>query len=128
LTMALIWALSSVSTPVSLDDFPLRDKGAHFLEYGLLGLLVAHAVRRTWPRHHPARTLALAVVVTVLFGLLDEIHQAFVPGRSSDALDLVADGAGALVGALARHAGHLTRRRLARDAPTPEAASIAERR
>jgi len=34
--------------------------------------------------------------------VLDEIHQAFVPGRSSDLADLVADGLGACAGTLAR--------------------------
>lgn len=105
LYMALIWWLSSLSLPdVRLHTFPFGDKGVHFVEYGGLAFLVAHAARRTWARHHPARTLALAVWITVLWGLVDEIHQAFVPGRSSEVLDIVADGAGAVAGALSRHA------------------------
>jgi VanZ family protein len=32
-----------------------------------------------------------------LYGVSDEIHQAFVPGRSSDVLDWMADTAGTLV-------------------------------
>jgi VanZ family protein len=100
--MSAIWLLSSTSLSLPVDSFPFRDKGLHFVEYGALGFLVAHAAFRTWPRHHPLRTASLAVLVAVLWGLLDEIHQAFVPGRSSDALDLVADGAGAVVGASLR--------------------------
>lgn len=108
LYMAAIWALSSFRLAgLPIDRFPLGDKGVHFIEYGLLGLLLAHAMFRTWPRHHPARTATLAVLVTVLWGFVDEIHQAFVPGRSSDVLDLVADTAGAIVFAAARHAGAL---------------------
>lgn len=100
--MSVIWLLSSISLTLPVDSFPLRDKGLHFVEYGVLGFLVAHAAFRTWPRHHPLRTASLAVLVAVLWGLLDEIHQAFVPGRSSDVLDLVADGAGAVAGASLR--------------------------
>ena len=35
----------------------------------------------------------------VSFGISDEIHQSFVPGRSPDLWDLVADSLGALLGA-----------------------------
>ncbi|GAB5541240.1 MAG: VanZ family protein [Sandaracinaceae bacterium] len=103
--MGLIWVLSSMElTALPIEDFPLRDKGVHMLEYGVLGFLVAHAARRTWPGRAPWRTFSVAVWITVLWGLLDEVHQAFVPGRSSEALDLVADTLGALTGAGARHA------------------------
>ena len=102
LYMALIWTLSSFSFDAPIEHIPLRDKGVHFLEYGTLGFLLAHATFRSWPSRHLLRTAALAVCITVLWGWLDEIHQAFVPGRSSDALDLVADTAGALAGVSAR--------------------------
>lgn len=102
LYMGAIWAASSVSVELPLERFPLRDKGVHFLEYGVLGFLLAHAAFRTWPRHHHARTGALAILIAVLWGLLDEIHQAFVPGRSSDVLDLAADTLGAVAGVGAR--------------------------
>ncbi len=106
LYMALIWTLSSFTFDAPIEHVPLRDKGVHFLEYGMLGFLLTHATLRTWPAHHVLRTAALAVCITLLWGWLDEIHQAFVPGRSSDALDLVADAAGALVGTGARAALH----------------------
>jgi VanZ family protein len=103
--MALTWALSSFAwLDVSTASFPFRDKGVHFVEYGVLALLLAHAARLTWPRHHPARTASLALLATVLWGFLDEVHQGFVPGRSSDALDLAADAAGAVVGVSFRYA------------------------
>jgi VanZ family protein len=41
-------------------------------------------------------------MLTMAWGLFDEIHQAFVPGRSADVLDLGADALGALVGTAAR--------------------------
>ena len=104
--MGLIWTLSSFTFDAPIEHVPLRDKGVHFAEYGMLGFLVAHATLRTWPAHHVMRTAALAICITVLWGWLDEIHQAFVPGRSSDALDLVADAAGAIVGTGARVVVH----------------------
>jgi VanZ family protein len=105
LYMGLIWALSSMelaSLPVS--RFPFGDKGVHFVEYTILGFLVAHATLRTWPRHHPVRTALLAIFVTGVWGFVDEIHQGMVPGRTSEALDLVADFSGATAGAMLRFA------------------------
>lgn len=113
LYMALIWTLSSLSlSDVSVSRFPFGDKGVHFVEYGVLAFLLAHAAFRTWPRHHPLRTGSLAVLVASLWGFVDEVHQGFVPGRSSEVLDLVADAAGAVAGASLRYA-------LGRQARTP---------
>lgn len=114
LYMALIWAVSSIALPdLPIESVPLRDKGVHFLEYGALGLLVAHATLRTWPHRSAARTLPLAVLITVAWGVLDEIHQGFVPGRSAELLDLVADTLGAMAGAALRFALRVARRRAA---------------
>jgi VanZ family protein len=44
-----------------------------------------------------------AVFVSALWGLSDEIHQALVPGRSSELADVVADLLGSAVGAACWH-------------------------
>jgi VanZ family protein len=101
--MALIWGISSMSAPsFPIELFPLRDKGVHATEYGVLAFFLAHACRRTWPAHAWSRVGLAAVYLTVLWGFLDEVHQAFVPGRSADVLDLAADSIGACAGAAAR--------------------------
>lgn len=64
---------------------------AHVVEYGVLAVLVARALG-PGPRAWPA---ALALVL--LYALSDELHQAFVPGRTPDAWDIAADAAGALL-------------------------------
>jgi VanZ family protein len=40
-------------------------------------------------------------VLSFLYGLSDEVHQMFTPGRSPDILDVVADTAGASLGVAA---------------------------
>ena len=97
--MTLIWALSSQSALPALPELPLNDKIAHFVEYAILGGLYAYAVLRTWPQLSLLRALAIAALLTSAWGYLDEIHQAFVPGRNSDARDWIADTLGAIVGA-----------------------------
>lgn len=102
--MALIFVISSfeVDAP-GIEYIPLRDKGIHFVEYAVLGWLCATASRQSWPSASAWRTAAFAVFVSVLWGLSDEIHQAFVPGRFSELSDVVADLFGSLVGAAGSH-------------------------
>ena len=100
--MALIFMISSFELEVpGIRHFPLRDKGIHFLEYAVLGWLCAAASSRTWPSASAWRTAAFAVFISALWGLSDEIHQAFVPGRSSEVADIIADLFGSMAGAAA---------------------------
>ncbi|MEZ4248249.1 MAG: VanZ family protein [Polyangiales bacterium] len=101
--MALIFTLSSFRLDLpELPGVPWRDKVVHFFEYGMLGFLCAHATSRTWPRRPRPRMLALGAFLAAAFGLSDELHQAFVPGRTAEVLDFVADVLGASCGAFAR--------------------------
>ena len=52
-----------------------------------------------------------AVVISTLYGVSDEYHQMFVPGRTFDALDILADALGAVTGATAARAWGIIRRR-----------------
>ncbi len=101
--MALIFTISSFRVELpALPAVPMRDKLIHLVEYGVLGFLCAHATLRTWPRKSRRRMLALGAFLAAAFGLSDELHQAFVPGRSAELLDFVADTIGASCGAYAR--------------------------
>jgi VanZ family protein len=101
--MASIFAVSSIHLEVPAALRPMYgDKAIHALEYAILGYLCAQAALRTWPDRAPLRAALVGVLVALGFGLSDELHQAFVPGRSADALDLLADGAGATLGAVLR--------------------------
>lgn len=101
--MALIFTLSSIRIELpSLPTMPMRDKLIHLVEYGALGFFLAHATLRTWPDRPRARMVALSAFLGSAFGLSDELHQAFVPGRTAEFLDFVADTIGASCGAYAR--------------------------
>jgi VanZ family protein len=98
--MALIFVLSSVHLQVEvIDDLPFKDKLVHTLEYAVLGGLCAHASQRTWPLHAPLRAALVGAFLAVAFGVSDEVHQSFVPGRNADLWDIVADTLGASLGA-----------------------------
>jgi VanZ family protein len=73
----------------------------HIPEYAVLGLLLARALQGRTPGRAAPRVLAGALVLAVVFGGLDELHQAFVPGRMPDPADWVHDAVGAVFGVLA---------------------------
>jgi VanZ family protein len=107
LYMAVIFVLSSFHFDVTIDEsVPFRDKGIHFLEYAVLGFLCANAARRTFPDRPAWRTAAVGAFVASAWGLGDELHQAFVPGRSAELLDWVADTLGSITGAGVRFGLH----------------------
>ena len=61
----------------------------------MLGVLLIRACARgEWRGLTPTR-LAVAWAVTVIYGATDEWHQSFVPGRTPDINDLLADAVGA---------------------------------
>lgn len=80
----------------SVDGLPPTfegsDKVVHFLLFGLMATLVARidAVARTRPLGRYA-----AILIVSVFGVTDELHQHFTPGRSMDVWDWVADTLGA---------------------------------
>ncbi len=108
---ALIWWLSSQNLAFKMiEHVPMQDKGVHFVEYGVLGALLAHAARVTWP-HQRLRYLA-SFWLSCALGLVDELHQVYVPGRMGDADDLIADATGSALATLAYAAcAWLARRR-----------------
>jgi len=71
------------------------DKLVHCTMYGILGLLAARAALAARPR---ARIVLIVLVAISLLAALDELHQHFIPGRSMDIRDWMADTIGATVG------------------------------
>ena len=80
---------------------PNSDKVGHFALYAVEAWLLYRSVR--WPGEHrfsPARALAIVGTMAV-WGVADETHQRWIPGRSMEGGDVAADVAGAAAGALA---------------------------
>lgn len=80
--------------------YVLERKSAHVIEYAILLLLAAISLRYWFPRESEQRVLWLALILTSTYGVLDEIHQAFIFGRGSRLTDVFIDIGGALVGLL----------------------------
>jgi len=63
--------------------------------------VVVRAVAGGLARRVSGRAAGLAIAIAVSYGLTDEVHQMFVPGRSAEVADLIADAAGACAGTAA---------------------------
>ena len=90
----LIFILSASPSISPPPGFVLEDKIYHFIEYGVFSLLlflVFFTSGREYLRKH---VFLLSTLVGMAYAVSDEIHQKFVPGRSSEFLDFVADSLG----------------------------------
>ena len=98
----LFWALLifSLSSIPSLDvpdlGFQVQDKFYHACEFAVFGFLL----RRSATAFSCSKSALwkLSALIGVLYAVLDEIHQYFVPGREADWGDLIADVIGIFIG------------------------------
>lgn len=97
LLLALIYFLSSLSE-IPAPPGGMSYTGVHAVVYGVLGIFVLRAAAGARWSGVTARRVAIAVVVTGVYGATDEFHQLFVAGRSAESRDLIADVVGAGVG------------------------------
>ena len=100
-----IFILSSIPqlNPPDLG-FEIQDKFYHFVFYAVFGYLMARSFfllkfSQTFHRYY----LVLAIVFSAVYGLSDEIHQYYVPGRFCSLGDFIADGLGAATGVFIYH-------------------------
>ena len=83
---------------LSLPAFPGSDKVAHGLAYGTLGAAVYFAFADRRKIAYSWTIAAIAITITLGYGILDEFHQSFVPGRDVSGGDILADFLGGCVG------------------------------
>ncbi len=96
--LGLTFVLTSIPNMTLDVPVPGIDKLAHLVFYGVSGFFFA-----LWRRASGAsvgRAVVLAVLFAVVAGCLDEVHQYWIPGRSADPADWLADTAGGGCGAL----------------------------
>lgn len=96
----ILWLFPNTSPEtLAVVHFIVR-KIAHFTEYAILGFLAARAFR-TSPR--PAinqRWFLICLTLIVVYALMDEYHQTFVPSRTASIYDSMIDVTGGLIALL----------------------------
>ncbi|MBI1320727.1 MAG: VanZ family protein [Candidatus Hydrogenedens sp.] len=93
----IAWLSGQSDPPVPSELFPHWDKVMHVSAFGLMTVLVLLGLLRSKIRYSRVALFLLPVLFTVGFGLTDEFHQSFTPGRNVDVLDIVSDTTGALL-------------------------------
>ena len=95
---AVLWAVVlfflSEGSPSGLTLPFGTDKVIHGVLYVVLGLALGWA----WYRGGAAIPVSIVILMGLGYGVLDEWHQSFVPGRHASVGDAVADAVGVCVG------------------------------
>jgi VanZ family protein len=99
--MGTIFFLSSKpGDEIHLPSFAYSDLVAHMIAYAALGTTVCFAWKDDFRKNQPLKACVFMVVFCLLYGISDEFHQYFVPGRSVSALDVCADTFGGVLASI----------------------------
>jgi len=71
--------------------FRYQDKFYHFIEYGVFSVFLFLALFNSQKDFLRKRVLLISLLIGACFGILDELHQKFIPGRQADIFDFAAD-------------------------------------
>jgi VanZ family protein len=94
--MGMIFFLSHQPDDFSqLPQFAGSDKILHVIAYGLLAGTFLYGLHPFVDDSSRAVTAIIVVMFCLLFGISDEYHQSFIPGRQVSVWDVIADGVGA---------------------------------
>ncbi len=89
----LHWAFPHAQLAMLSEIHHLLRKCAHFTEYFILSLLILRGIRGQKRETH-LRWALLVILIVAGYASLDELHQAFVPGRTAALTDVLLDTTG----------------------------------
>lgn len=80
-------------------DLPFTgaDKLVHMGLYGVMAAAVVFAFPDGFRKQRKMTVVVLTVLFCFVYGISDELHQSFIPGRDASIADIAADTAGALL-------------------------------
>jgi VanZ family protein len=96
----ILWLFPNTSAETLAVVHFITRKVAHFTEYAILGFLAARAFRTSPRLAIRQRWFLLCAALVVIYALLDEYHQSFVPSRTASIFDSMIDMAGGLTALL----------------------------
>jgi len=91
--MGIIFILSSIPGNYFPEQpFDLFDKLVHACLFGILTYLIYRGFQyQDKSAFFKNFSIAIAFLICVIYGIIDELHQEYVPGRSPDITDALAD-------------------------------------
>lgn len=96
--LAIYWLVIALGTHTpdpGVDIELMSDKSMHFCAFTGLSLLLSWTIM---PRRPSVRRALAVLAIALLYGMADEITQMWVPTRSADLHDWLADSCGAVAG------------------------------
>ena len=100
--LALYWIILFTATTLPGNQLPnlgISDKIEHFSAFFILSILLNLALLFQRKSKLFFRYAALlTIIICLLYGAVDEIHQLIIPGRSADIRDWFADSTGVFLG------------------------------
>ena len=101
--MGILFGLSSIPGKNLPPFFPNADKLEHLIAYAMLGALLAcrPGFASVFQSQKPVNWTSGGILFPILgmiYGISDEFHQLFVPGRLFGIDDMAADSVGVILG------------------------------
>lgn len=97
----IIFWVSSQQQPFGVEiEIVGLDKILHIIEYAILGFLLARAFAGSSEKISIRDLVLITFIIGTLYGLTDEFHQHFTPGRVVSILDLISDAISSFLGAV----------------------------
>ena len=100
LVIFILSSQPSVPQPPGAARMPYLNYFEHLIEYACFGALLYLALTNSKNITLFKFAIPLAILIGGLYGITDEIHQAFVPNRYPEIADVVTDFLGSAVGAI----------------------------
>ncbi|MGC8737306.1 MAG: VanZ family protein [Candidatus Hydrogenedens sp.] len=98
--MFVFWLSIQPITQTTPDWFPYQDKVLHVILYGILSILISVGMMRSEHRYSNKTLIFTSVGISFVYGFFMEICQIFVPTRSFDLRDSLANLVGSLIGVI----------------------------
>jgi len=101
--LIIYWIIILIGTTIPadsfVDTFEISDKIKHFVAYFGLAILLGLNLhfQEKWKSLSFYYIIA-TLVICMTYGVLDELHQMFIPNRMAEFLDWVADSLGTITG------------------------------
>lgn len=95
LLIFVVSAVPSITPPTF--GFVLEDKILHFIEYSIFSALLFLAFFTSGKEFLKKHVFLISSLIGIAYAVSDELHQKFVPGRSCEFFDFLADSLGIIV-------------------------------